>query len=283
MKKMLNLFLIIVTVLSLIGCSSINEVDEDKVKDVSDKITEAIINTVGKSEAYRQESHTINAGNLNTLNINSSVGDIKIDTHKSNDVLIGINIVAKSGSEEKSEQLVEDFDYTVDESLNSIDVDTTYKDIKLEDYNISTELSITVPENITNIIISLNVGNVNIKNIKGKFEVQNNVGNIVVENSQGSYSLKTNVGEINLYSNADDENSEFITNTGDIKLSFNDISNADSIKAVTDIGDITITIPDNSSYEAVINEFMGKEKTESNGDKRTKLEIRTGVGSINFN
>ncbi len=283
MKKMLNLFLMIVTVLSLIGCSSINEVDEDKVKDVSDKITEAIINTVGKSEASRQESHTINAGNLNTLNISTSVGDIKIDTHKSNDVLIGINIVAKSGSKEKSEQLVEDFDYTVDESLNSIDVDTTYKDIKLEDYNISTELSITVPENITNIIISLNVGNVNIKNIKGKFEVQNNVGNIIVENSQGSYILKTNVGEINLYSNAADENSEFITNTGDVKLSFNDISNADSIKAVTDIGDITITIPDNSSYEAVINEFMGKEKTESNGDKHTKLEIRTGVGSINFN
>lgn len=283
MKKIVILLLIILAVLSLSGCSSINEVDEDKVKDVSDKITEAIINTVGKSEANRQESHTINSGSLNTLNINSSVGDIKIDTHESSDALIGVNIIAKSGSKEKSEQLVEDFSYTVEENLDSIDIDTTYKDKALEDYNISTELSITVPKNITNIIISLNVGNVHIKNINGKFEIDDNVGNIIVENSQGSYNLKTNVGEINLYSSAADEISEFITNTGDMKLSFNDISNADSIKTVTDVGDIDITVPDNSSYEAVINEFMEKERTESNGDKRTKFEIKTGVGSINFN
>lgn len=283
MKKIGILLLILLTVSSLGGCSSVNEVDEDKVKDVSDKITEAIINTVGKSEATRQESHTINAGNLNTLNISSSVGDINIDTHESNDALININIAAKSGSKEKSEQLVKDFSYTVEDGSDAIDIDTTYKDTKLEDFNVSTELSITVPENIDSIIISLNVGTINIKNINGKFEVDNNVGDIIVKNSQGSYSLKTNIGEIDLYSNAADKNSDFVTNTGDIKLSFNDITNADSIKAVADVGDIDITVPDNSSYEAAINEFMEKERTESSGDRHTKLEIKTGVGSINFN
>ncbi len=283
MKKIINSLLIILYVLLLSGCSSIGKVDENKVKDVSDKITQALVDTVGKSEANKQESHTVNAESLNTLNINSSVGDIIIDTHKSSEALIGINIVAKSDSKEKSNQLIEDFSYTVKENNNSVDIDTSYNDRSSDGYNISTELSITVPENITNIIVSLSVGNINIKNIDGKFEIDNNVGNITVENSQGSYRLKTNVGKIDLYESLADKSSEFLTNTGDIKLSFTDISDADNIKAVTDVGDIDITIPDNSSFEALINEFMEKERTESRGDKHTKLEIKTGVGNIKFN
>lgn len=151
MKKIINSLLIILYVLLLSGCSSIGKVDENKVKDVSDKITQALVDTVGKSEANKQESHTVNAESLNTLNINSSVGDIIIDTHKSSEALIGINIVAKSDSKEKSNQLIEDFSYTVKENNNSVDIDTSYNDRSSDGYNISTELSITVPENITNI------------------------------------------------------------------------------------------------------------------------------------
>lgn len=283
MKKYGYILLLILALSSLSGCVSINEVDEDKVKDVSDKITEAIINTVGKEKADRQESHTVNAENLNTLNIKSSVGDINITTHESKDVLINLNITAQSSSKEKSKKLVDDFSYTVEENTNSIDVDTSFSDLAIGDDNVSTDLTITVPVNIQNVIISLNVGDINIKKTDGKFEVITNVGEINIENSQGSYNLKTNVGEIIVSSDAAIKNSEFITNTGDIILSFNDITNADIIKATTDVGDISVTVPENSSYEAVINEFMEKERTMSNGDKRTNIKFKTGVGSIEFN
>ena len=95
MNKIRSLLLIGLVVLLLSGCSSINKVDEEKVKDVSDKITETIINTVGNQKAERHESHTINAENLNTLNIKSSVGEIKINTHESKDAIIDLNITAK--------------------------------------------------------------------------------------------------------------------------------------------------------------------------------------------
>jgi hypothetical protein len=283
MKKLLSLIILTLAVLSLSSCSSINEVDQDKVKDVSDKITEAIIDTVGKEKAERKESHTLNAENINTLKIKSSVGDINISTHESKDAIINLNIAAQTGSKEKSEQLIKDFSYSVEDSLNSIVVDTSFKDIKFDDSNVSTDLTIAVPSNIENIIIDLNVGDISIKNINGTYEIENNVGNINIKNSQASYDIKTNVGEITLTEAAAEGSSEFITNTGDINALFNKIENADRIKASTDVGDINITLPDDSSYEAVINEFMEKEKTESNKDKHTKIELKTGVGTIEFN
>lgn len=283
MKKLLSLIILTLAVLSLSSCSSINEVDQDKVKDVSDKITEAIIDTVGKEKAERKESHTLNSENINTLKIKSSVGDINISTHESKDAIINLNIAAQTGSKEKSEQLIKDFSYSVEDSLNSIVVDTSFKDIKFDDSNVSTDLTIAVPSNIENIIIDLNVGDISIKNINGTYEIENNVGNIDIKNSQASYDIKTNVGEITLTEVAAEGSSEFITNTGDINALFNKIENADRIKASTDVGDINITLPDDSSYEAVINEFMEKEKTESNKDKHTKIELKTGVGTIEFN
>lgn len=282
MKKVISLILI-AAILLLSSCTSITNVDEGKVKDVSDKITEAIINSVGKEKAERQESHTINAENLDTLDIKSSVGSINISTHDSKDAIINLNITAQTGSKEKSQELVDEFNYSVEESSNAIKVDTSFSELKLDDNNMSTDLSITVPNNIENIVISLNVGDIQIKNINGKYEIQNNVGEIQVEGSKASYKIKTNVGEIKLSEAAAVGSSEFFTNTGDITISFNDITDADSIEASADVGEITLKVPENSGYEAVINEFMEKERTETKNNEHTKIKIRTGVGSIDFN
>ncbi len=281
MNKIKTSMLLILTVLLLSSCASISKVDEDKVKDVTNKITEAIINTVGKEKAERQELHTINAKGIETLKINSSVGDISIYTHDSTDAVINLNIVSHSSSKEKSKQVVEEFTYSVKEIMKSINIDTTI-DKGINDTNISTDLSINIPNTIENIIISLNVGDIYIKNINGKYKIENNVGDIKIENSKASYDIKTNVGDIKLSDTGAIKNSEFNTNTGDIEISFNDITNADKIKAATDVGDINISVPDDSSYEAVMNEFMQKEKIESNKDKQTKIEIKTGVGNIDF-
>lgn len=282
MKKVISLILI-AAILLLSSCTSITKVDEGKVKDVSDKITEAIINSVGKEKAERQESHTINAENLDTLDIKSSVGSINISTHDSKDAIINLNITAQTGSKEKSQELVDEFNYSVEESSNAIKIDTSFSELKLDDNNMSTDLSITVPNNIENIVISLNVGDIQIKNINGKYEIQNNVGEIQVEGSKASYKIKTNVGEIKLSEAAAVGSSEFFTNTGDITISFNDITDADSIEASADVGEITLKVPENSGYEAVINEFMEKERTETKNNEHTKIKIRTGVGSIDFN
>lgn len=284
MKRLSSILIALTTLILLTSCSSINEVDEKAVKDVSDKITKAIINSVGKESAEKQESFNIAAENLKTLNIESTVGDINIKTHESTEAVISLNITAKSSSKENAEKLIEEYNYTVEENLNSIDIDTTFEDNELFDNSsIQTELSIAVPKNIDNFVISLNVGDINITDNEGSFEIKNNVGNITVENSFGSYDINTDVGDIKLINSAASGNSVFNSNTGNVEISFNDISNAEGIKATTGVGDIELTVPEDSSFEAVINEFMKDESTEANGSKQTKIELKTGVGSIDFN
>lgn len=281
MKKVISL--ILVTAILLIGCSSINKVDENKVKDVSDKITETIIDTVGKEKAKRQESHTINAENLSMLDIKSSVGKININSHDSNDAIVNIDITAQSNSKDKAQKLVDEFVYTVNEESKSIAVDTSYNDISLKGENISTDLFITVPKHIESITISLNVGDIDIKNINGIYEVKNNVGEITIENSKASYNIKNDVGDIDLINVSAVNDSSFKANTGEIKMYFDDIKDANTIEAETGVGDIDISLPDDSSYKAVINEFMEKERIERNKDEKTKIIITTGVGEVDFN
>lgn len=281
MKKVISL--VLVTAVLLSGCSSITKVDEDKVKDVSDKITEAIIDNVGKEKAKRQESHTMNAKDLSLLDIKSTVGNININTHDSNEAVVVIDITAQASSKDKAQKLVDEFVYTVNEESNSIVVDTSYKDISLNGENITTDLSITVPKHMESITLSLNVGDIDIKNINGKYEIVNNVGEITIENAQASYNIKTDVGDIDLINVAAVDGSKFKANTGEIKISLEDISDANTIEAETGVGDIDISVPDDSSYKAVINEFMEKERIETNKDEKTEIIITTGVGDIKFN
>jgi len=283
MKKLSSILIVITALLLLSSCTSFNEVDENAVKDVSDKITEAIINTVGKDSVEKQESFNMAAESLNSLNIESSVGDITIKTHESTEAIISLNIIAKSSSKENAQKLIDEFSYKVDENLNSINIDTTFEDDKLLDNsNIQTELTISLPKNINNFTISLNVGDIDIINNEGNFEINNNVGDINIENAAGSYDLSTNVGNITLINSIASGTSNFNSNTGDLEVSFSDISNSDNIKANLNVGEIKFTVPDDSSYEAVINEFMKDERTEVNGSKKTKIELKTDVGNITF-
>ncbi len=284
MKKSGSILIVILALLLLGGCSSMTKVDEDAVKDVSGKITKAIINTVGKEKAQKQESHSMVAENFDTLKIKGSVGDIDIKSGESKEATIDVNIIAQSDSKKNAEKLIEEYSYTIDENMNSIDIDTTISSHKIfNTSNLKVKLSITVPENINNIIISSNVGDIKITDIKGIYDVKVNVGDMTIMNSAGSYNLYTNVGDISLSDSLISGNSEISTNTGDIKATFKDMSDSESLKATTDVGDIDITVPENSSYEAVINEFMEKERTETNGDKHTKIKLKTGVGNIDFN
>lgn len=283
MKKLSSILVVLTALILLSSCTSLNEVDEKAVKDVSDKITETIINSIGRESVEKQESFNIAAESLNTLNIESYVGDISIKTHESTEAIISLNIIAKSKSKEEAQELIDEFNYRVEENLNSIDIDTTFEDDKLLDNStIQTELTISLPKNINNFKISLNVGDIDIINNEGNFEINNNVGDIIIENAAGSYDLDTNVGTITLINSLASGTSNFKCNTGDIEVSFRDISNANSIEVITNVGEIVFTVPSDSSYEAVINEFMKDERVEVNGSKQTKIELKTDVGSITF-
>ncbi len=279
MKKLICIFLIIMIIFT--GCTSFFKVDEDKVKDVSDIITDAIINTVGQEKAETKESHTVESTDKKSLNIISSVGDISVTSHQSDDTIINISITAKAKTKEKAEEIIENYTYTINEESNSIVVDTSFEEL-LKDASIVTDLTIHIPSNISDIEISTNVGDIYLSGFTGNMNIKNNVGEVALDKSEGSYNINVDVGDIILSDCIAVGNSDFKTNTGEIDISLSDISKAVSIIAKTGVGDIKMSLNDDSGYHATINEFMKDERIETKHDQGTNINLTTGVGEIDL-
>jgi len=279
MKRLICILLIIM-VLSA-GCTNLFEVDEEKVKDVSDKVTEAIINTVGQEKAEKKESRTVDSAGKSTLIVKNSVGDIDIKSHESDDTIINISITAKSGSKQKSEEFIENYNYTLKSEGGAIVVDTSFEE-PLSGLNLTTDLVIYIPSTIKDIEVSTNVGDVHLSGVSGNMQIDNNVGEITIDKSEGSYILKVDVGGITIKDCIAIGNSESKTNTGKIEISLSDISKAVSIIAETGVGDIKMSINDDSGYHATINEFMKDERIQTKSDQGTNINLTAGVGEINL-
>nr|WP_300092734.1 hypothetical protein [Sedimentibacter sp.] len=283
MKKT-ALLLITASLLLAAGCTSNFEVNEDAVKEVSDKITKTIINSVGEEKVQKTEAMTFDGTGLNKIKIDSSVGDITVKSHESQEIAVNIIITAKSGSKEKAEKLLESYTYTQEKTQYSVDIDTSTDGFDFADGNyIETSMEVYLPSNIENTEIALNVGDIDIDGINGSFDIHSNVGNINIQNGEGFCNLEIDVGDIVLSGFSAAKSSEFSINTGDIELNLTDISNADKIAAETQVGTIDVTMPENSGYQATIEEFMEDKKTLSEGDGKTEISLKTNVGDIEFN
>jgi hypothetical protein len=283
MKK-IALLLISASLILASGCTSNFKVNEDAVKEVSDKITKTIINSVGEEKAEKTETLTFDGTGLNKINIDSSVGNITIKSHDSQEAIVNITIAAKSGSKQKAEELLESYTYTQEKTQYSIDINTKTDDFNLVDGNqIETSMEIFLPSNIENTEIVLNVGDIDIDGINGSFDIHSNVGAVSIQNGEGFCNLKTDVGNLVLSNFTITKSSEFSVNTGDIELNPANISNADTITAETQVGTIDMKVPDDSGYQASIEEFMKDKRTVSEGDGKTEINLKTNVGDIEFN
>lgn len=273
-------FLIVIMIMTT-GCASLYKVDEDKVKDVSDIITDALINTVGQEKSEKKKSHTVESSDKNSLSIISSVGDISVVSHQSDDTIVEINITSRAGSKNKAEEIIENYTYTIKEENNTIEVDTSFEK-PVSGVNLAIELVIYIPSTIKDVKVSTNVGDVHISGIIGNIDLKNNVGEITLDKTKGSYNINVDVGGIILSDCIAVGNSQFKTNTGEIDVSFTDISGATNISAETGVGNIEMSLNDDAAYHAVINEFMKDERIETKNDQHTNISLTAGVGEIDF-
>lgn len=283
LKRIISILILSFMFLNLTGCTSNFKINEDLVKDLSDKITENVINTVDKEKIEKNETHNLDASNSIELVINGSVGEIKVTSHESKEAIVDANIIAKSKDKEKAKKLLDEYKYTVKSTSNAIKIDTAKtNNLIIIDDMIEVNLNIKIPISIKHITIVNNVGDIELENVNGELKISNNVGETYIKNSNCSYNVKTDVGEINLSNCIVVGESEFNTNTGDIRITATDISNANNIVAEAQVGDIKMQLPETSNYKAEINEFMEKERTEVHGDGKTNIKLITNVGDIDF-
>ncbi|MEL7649684.1 MAG: hypothetical protein AAGU76_16435 [Sedimentibacter sp.] len=282
MKKSVILILTAAIALTA-GCTADLKVDENAVKEVSDKITEKIIDTVGKEGYERYETHTFDAEGISRLTVSSAVGKINVKTHDSAEAVVNITVRVKSSSKEKSKEIADSYSYTAEKNGSSIDVDTSIKDYYPDGTSIDTDIEVLLPSGISDTVVSLNVGDIDIAGLDGSIEASCNVGSISIKDCSGYYNMRTDVGNIDLADSSAQRNSDFTVNTGDIDLSFSDIASADTISVKTNVGDIDVKIPENPGYKSSIKEFMKDEQTETSGDGKTKITLSSGVGTAKLN
>lgn len=275
-----TLCIIIILMLSiLVGCTSDFKIDENVVKDFSNKITETVVNKLDKEKAEKKENHSIDASNINELKIENSVGDITItvvDIEKAN---IDVNIAAYATNKDDAEKLIAEYTYTIESKWNTINIDTT-KFAEIKDNEFTVDLNINIPKSIEDISIINNVGDINIDNMEGKIIIKSNVGDISINNSKSSYDINNDVGKININNCTFIGKSDFKINTGDTKITASNISEAKNITAEVNVGNISVLLPENSSYNADINEFLENQRNVVNGYGKTNIKLVTKVGEI---
>lgn len=283
MKKTALVLITVIIFALLTGCTSDFKVNDVVVKDISDKITQAVIENIDSNiDAEKQETHTLDATNSAELIVKSEVGDIIIMTHDSNEIVIDANIKAKSNTKERAEELVESFKYSIEEKGKKISIDTTGYNGKTISDEIIVDLIIKIPSSIETTSVTSNVGDINFENINGTINSIANVGDITIKNSSASYDIKADVGDVELRDGSILGESIFYLNVGDINVTTNDISMAESLSAETKVGDIKMSLPENSNYEADIREFMQEPRNELAGTGKTKIKLITDVGNIDF-
>nr|WP_312576459.1 DUF4097 family beta strand repeat-containing protein [Sedimentibacter sp.] len=283
MKK-IGLSLVVILILALFtGCTSDFKINDAVVKDISDKITHAVIETVDSDiKSERHDSKTVDSNDLTELIVKSEVGDIEIVTHESTETLIDTNIKARSNTKEAAEELVKSFDYSVETKGKKLSIDTTEHSKKSNSDELIVDLVIKIPSNIEKVEISSNVGDINIESINGNINLTSNIGDTIIKSSNASYYIKTDVGDINVQNSSFSDSSTFYSNVGDININANDISIAKNLSFETNVGDIKILIPKNSNYEANIQEFLKDPKIETVGTGKTKIKLITHVGNIDL-
>lgn len=281
MKKFIFLICIFLTMV-FTGCTSNFQIDEDAVKEASDKITKVVADTVDNSiTAERQESKTIKNTNIKELIVNSSVGDINIIHHESSNITINLKIDAKGESKEAAQNLADKFNYLIEENNDAVNINTEFENENIiENTKLKTDIEIKLPSYVNNMSIKTNVGNINIKDFNGNIETKSNVGDSNINNSKVSCNINTGVGKINIKQSEAIDSIVSNTNTGDINMELNDISKATNIAAKANVGNISLSIPDNSSYKAQIKEFMEDETIKTSGNQNTKIELTADVGNI---
>lgn len=283
MRKAILLLTIVIIFMLSTGCTSEFKLNDVVVKDLSDKITQAVIEKSDSNiQSERHDTKTIDSKNLTELIIKSEVGDIKIITHESSETTIDTNIQAKSSSKEKADELVKSFEYSIETKGKKLSIDTTGYNKKIISDQIIVDLVIKIPSNIEKFDIGSNVGDISIENINGEINITSNVGDTFVKDSNASYDIKTDVGDVNIQNSSFSDSSTFYTNVGDIAINTNDISEAKNLSVETNVGDIKLLLPKSSNYEADIQEFLKDKKVESMGTGKTKIKLITHVGDIDF-
>lgn len=238
----------------------------------------------------QEDGISLDGSGLSELEVNTGVGEITIKKSPTKDIEISYKKEVK-GSSDVIDEIIEKISVESEVKGDKLIIEVNLTENKSQDFwswlssnytnvNVSVDVDIKVPENIENFMVSNGVGDIEISNLSGRFNVLCGVGSIEVRN-------------VDLTGKCD-----FTGGTGSVNLDC-DISNAEKVTAQTGVGKINIKMPKNSKFsldasagvgkitgnliEPNKNSFVGENLKQDVNGGGIKLELTTGTGSISIN
>ncbi|WP_410514982.1 hypothetical protein PaeBR_11665 [Paenibacillus sp. BR2-3] len=252
---------------------------EQNVENAVDQVTESV-KSKGVSE---QLSVSEEIGSSSVLDIDNPVGEIKVLPASGNQMTVNATLWFKNNPshEDDRQQILDNAEVSIQIAGDEVKVSTYAKDDPQKDIwswaqdkvdysDFSVDYVIEVPDGVDTFQITNNVGEVNLRDLKG------------------TYRIVSNIGAVNISGAEVTGKSTVETNTGSIHLEIAGMSADSSLKAKTDIGGLTAVLDDSlkcsletkSELGAITGAPGGKSIINGGGPL---LSLFSSVGSITIN
>jgi len=175
-------------------------------------------------KVIKEKTFTVKPGE--TLTVDVSGADIKIESREGNEVLV--KIFGNRKAEEK-------MNFRIEQNSSGVDIEIKRKGSSWFNWGsgISLRVEVTVPNNY-NTEINTSGGDINLSNLQGKHNLRTSGGDVELENTKGPLFVKTSGGDIKLNNHKGE--SELITSGGNIITR----KQTGDVKASTSGGDVDL-------------------------------------------
>lgn len=225
------------------------------------------------------------------LNINTKLGDIKIDNWSENEIWIEVTISGMANTELEAKELVENTSVDISHQDNSLNISGNYPEYDTPNTAVKIDYYIKIPENyqgnfvtstgdiiLDNIIGDLEVntstGKLFIINMEGNLKARLSTGDVIINHLAGQVDIETSTGEIHLDLSLLPETSNRLkTSTANIWVTLNEEVST-RITALTNTGDIIFNqeeYDEDEDFDMVIGDWW---------DDSTLLELISSTGDL---
>lgn len=245
------------------------------------------------------KSFNIEQGAL--LEVDCSFANVNIDNHNADKIDIHIDVIVKSGSEDKAEKIFERIAVKLIGSPSKVEVITELGKNSMNNVSFEIKINIKAPSHIR-LDADVDFGNIDIATIKGRSIINNQYGNLFAEELGGNESnvevgfgnghiekfnggkVKVDFGNLRIEDLRGD--AEVSNSYGNVGLDHVNAS-CKNLKVDSEFGDADIVLDANGSFDITASSSMGdidwsKEINtvrEKNDWTSTKFEGKMGSGS----
>ncbi|MCL1916723.1 MAG: DUF4097 family beta strand repeat-containing protein [Peptococcaceae bacterium] len=161
------------------------------------------------------------------------VGNLDVSYHNSNTVIVKVEYRAAAATKSDLDKIVEETKLSIKTNEEVLELRINKKDSEesiwewlnknISKYNISADVQISIPKQIQNFDMEMDVGYIKADGLQGRFKLKTNTGGITANNIRftGNSTIVTDMGNVNLLlskEEPDTSETEIHTRNGDIEI-----------------------------------------------------------------